>query len=165
MFNDIKTVFKIWLHYSCKYDIEGLIDLIPSPTFAMIRMGFSIDYAINYKDRTYFRLEKGALCKFGGTAHLGRGTKLIVLKNAVLEIGDNFVVSASSTFKCFHHIKFESNILFAWNCLVMDSDGHKIFDQEGKRMNQDKDIVLGDNVWIGYGVTILKGVTIPSNCV
>lgn len=131
----------------------------------MIRYGFSVDSAKDYSDNTYFYIKKGALCIFRGHAHIGRGSKIIVQKNAVLEIGDNFAISASSTIKCFKHINLGNDILFAWDCLVMDSDGHRIFDKEGNWINIDKDIMIGDKVWFGCGVTILKGVTIPNNCV
>ena len=156
----------VWLHYKCKYNIcKESLKLRGNVRPAMIRCGFSIDYAKSFSDMTYLRIEKGALCIFAGTAHLGRGTKISVHKGALLEIGNNFAISASSTIKCFRHIKFGSDILFAWDCLVMDSDGHSLYDNNGNKMNEDKEILFGDKVWIGCCATILKGVVIPTNCV
>ena len=47
----------------------------------------------------------------------------------------------------------------------MDSDNHKIFDENGNIINKPREIVFGDKVWIGCRTTILKGSVIPSNCV
>ena len=155
-----------WIHYKCRYDCgRGRIKLHGRIRPAMVRYGFSIDSAKNRNDETYFYVRKGAACVFGGSAHIGRGSKIVVQKNAMLEIGDNFAISASSTIKCFKHIRLGNDILFAWDCLVMDSDGHGIYDKDGFRMNPDKDIFIDNKVWIGCGVTILKGANIPKNCV
>ncbi len=156
----------IWVHYSCRYKAyRGGIVLSDKINTAMIRYGFSVDYAKNYNDNTYFYIRKGAVCKFEGNAHIGRGSKIIVQKNAVLEIGDDFSISASSTIKCYKHIVIGKGVLFAWDCLLMDSDGHQIYGIDNKLINHDKEIAIGNNVWLGCGVTILKGVTIPNDCV
>ena len=39
----------------------------------------------------------------------------------------------------------------------MDSDFHKIKNNEGNIINKPKEIVIGDNVWIGCRNLILKG--------
>lgn len=132
---------------------------------ALIRIGFSVDYAKDFHDMTYLRIEKGGLLRIEGSVHLGRGSKISVMKGATLELGDNFAISASSTIKCFKHIKMGKDILFAWDCLVMDSDGHQIFDEDGKLLNPNKEIIFGDKIWLGCGVTVLKGSNIPDNCV
>ena len=45
------------------------------------------------------------------------------------------------------------------NVTIMDSDQHTYDPRAGK----DKPVRIEDNVWIGGGVTILKGVTIGRN--
>ena len=47
----------------------------------------------------------------------------------------------------------------------MDSDTHKIYGDYNSRINDDKPVNIGENVWIGCRSTILKGSTIPDNCV
>ena len=93
------------------------------------------------------------------------GTKIFVAENAECCIGDNFAVSANSQFICYNKLSFGRDIQFSWDCLVMDSDTHTIFDAKGKRMNADREIEIADKVWVGCKVTILKGTIIPQNCV
>lgn len=129
----------------------------------MIRIGFHECSECNSTDTTLLQI-RGKLV-FDGEAHIGRGSKIIVHNDAILELGDNFAISSSSTISCYKHIKFGKDIQFSWDCLVMDSDMHAIIDENGKRMNQDKEIIFEDRVWIGNGCMILKGTHVPNNCV
>ena len=54
---------------------------------------------------------------------------------------------------------YSSNITF-WT-----SDGHAIFDENGKCINRGGDIFIGDHVWIGHQVKILKKSKINNNSV
>ncbi|MCB5208276.1 methyltransferase domain-containing protein [Methylovorus mays] len=64
------------------------------------------------------------------------------------------------------------NILIGRDCMFSNeielrtTDGHAIVDPEtGMRLNPAQDIVIGDHVWVGKGVTILKGGQIPGNTI
>lgn len=129
----------------------------------MIRIGFHECNECNPTDKTVLRIDGKLVLE--GEAHIGNGSKIIVYKGGLLELGNNFAISASSVISCRKHIKFGKNIQFSWDCLVMDSDTHSIFDEQGNRMNPDKEIVFDDQVWIGNGCMILKGTHIPDNCV
>lgn len=129
----------------------------------MIRIGFHECSECNSTDTTLLQI-RGKLV-FEGAAHIGRGSKIIVYKDAILELGDNFAISASSTISCRKHMKFGTDIQFSWDCLVMDSDTHAIMDEQGNRINPNKEIIFEDKVWIGNGCMILKGTLVPNNCV
>ena len=71
--------------------------------------------------------------------------------------------------RCFMHEP--STITIGKGCLFGDSDlwtsdMHSILDKKsGRRINPSADIVIGDRVWLGQGVLILKGSSIGSDCV
>lgn len=88
-----------------------------------------------------------------------------MIVRGLLELGDHFAISASSVISFYKHISFGRDIQFSWDCLVMDSDTHYIFNEKGCVINKNKEIVFGDNIWIGYRTTVLKGSLIPNNCV
>ncbi len=134
-------------------------------TFAMIRIGFHKVPVCNDNDITSIIVEEEGRLYFKGSAHIGNGSKIYVADSAILSLGDNFAISASSALNCYYKIIFGRDIQFSWNCLVMDSDTHKIFDKEGRIVNPDKPITFGDKVWIGCNCMILKGSNIPSNSV
>lgn len=47
--------------------------------------------------------------------------------------------------------------VFAHETLVRTTDSHSILDSEGKRINPAQDVIIGNHVWVGLGVLILKG--------
>jgi len=128
----------------------------------MIRLGFHT-VTVAYENISLLKVE--GVIIFCGTAHIGRGTKIYVGKNGILELGDHFAISASSYIHCHKHIKIGVNVQLAWGVLMMDSDTHYIFDENGIIINNDKEIVLGNKIWIGCDSKVLKGSVIPSNCV
>jgi acetyltransferase-like isoleucine patch superfamily enzyme len=53
--------------------------------------------------------------------------------------------------------------VISWDCQFLDEDFHWL-EYEGK-VERDKKIAIGDHVWIGCGVTVLKGARVPNGCV
>lgn len=81
-------------------------------------------------------------------------------KNSKLIIGNNCGFSGT-VIGCFQEIKIGNNVLCGANTLITDGDWH----QNDPRAGENRPVVIEDNVWIGEGVKILKGVTIGENSV
>lgn len=77
---------------------------------------------------------------------------------ASIEIGDNCGFSGT-VIGCAKHIRIGNNVRCGANTLITDSDWH--FDDD--RTSNDAEIVIEENVWLGYGVRVLKGVHIGKN--
>lgn len=80
--------------------------------------------------------------------------------NAKLKIGNNCGLSGT-VINCFHHVSIGNDVMIGANSLIMDGDWHL----EDPRAGDSKSIILEDNVWIGEGVKVLKGVRIGRNSV
>ena len=78
--------------------------------------------------------------------------------DAKLTIGDKCSFSGVSIW-CHKEITIGNNVRVGANVTIMDSDQHT----DDPRAGKDKPVRIKDNVWIGGGVTILKGVTIGKN--
>lgn len=81
-------------------------------------------------------------------------------EGAILVIGDNCGFSGT-TIGCFNSIELGENVRCGANTLITDSDWHT----DDPRSGIAKPVRIGDNVWLGYGVIVLKGVTIGTNSV
>lgn len=81
-------------------------------------------------------------------------------ENANLEIGDNCGFSGT-VIGCFRKIKLGNNVRCGANTLITDSDWHL----DDPRTGQPKEVIIGDNVWIGVNATVLKGVRIGENSI
>lgn len=77
-----------------------------------------------------------------------------------IEIGDNCGFSGTSIW-CFYDIKIGNNVRCGANTLIMDGDAHF----EDYRTSPPKPIVIEDNVFLGAGVVVKKGVRIGKNSV
>lgn len=131
----------------------------------MIRVGFhQVDAICIYSLKTILNIQRPGKLVFKGEAHIGHGAILSCV-GGVMMVGDNFAVSGSTSFVCYNEITIGSDVQFAWDSLVMDSDAHKIYTSNGERMNEDKPIVIGDRVWLACQNTLLKGTKIGNNCV
>lgn len=96
-----------------------------------------------------------------------RSTIEIMGDNCLVKIGKNSMIGDN----CYLVVKEENIHLtigkscgLSRNIKVMTSDGHPIF-QNNIRINNAQNIVIGNNIWIGDNVTILKGVEVSNDSV
>jgi len=144
----------------------GKIVLLGGGKFGTIRVGFHENPECdNRSSRTYLDVDKGGRLIFKDDAHIGRGAIIHVASGAQLELGENFAISGSTKIICSKRIIIGDNVQFAWNSLVLDSDAHAIFSDTGERINKDKMVILGNNIWVGCDCIILKGTEIKDNTV
>lgn len=57
------------------------------------------------------------------------------------------------------------DVMIGRNAIIYDSDFHRLNNKDGKVMNPSIPVIIGDHVWIGTNVMILKGTEIGSNSV
>lgn len=63
-------------------------------------------------------------------------------------------------------ISIGKQCLFSSNITIRSSDSHTVFDLETKKaINIPTAITLGDHIWVGFGVDIMKNSVIANNCV
>lgn len=102
---------------------------------------------------------------FHGNVNFGSGTKISVGRGATLSIGKNFSVTGDTSIICKKHVNIGDNSILSWDCLIMDTDYHHIYDDKGVEINKPSPIFIGDNVWIACRTTILKGSKISNGSI
>ena len=55
--------------------------------------------------------------------------------------------------------------MFSDTITFRTGDSHSILGSDGKRINKAKDITIGDHVWIGQQVIVLKGSTVGADSI
>jgi acetyltransferase-like isoleucine patch superfamily enzyme len=81
-------------------------------------------------------------------------------EEAQLVIGSNCGFSGT-VIGAFASIKIGDNVRCGANTLITDSDWHS----DDPRVGPAKPVVIGNNVWLGLNVVVLKGVEIGENTV
>jgi acetyltransferase-like isoleucine patch superfamily enzyme len=95
--------------------------------------------------------------------------KLAKLRKLGVHIGNNVsIVSSISAFGTEPYlISIGNDVLISCNVTFLTHDGSTfvINNLYGTKFDKIKPIVIGDNVFIGCGVTILPGVHVGNNCI
>ena len=96
-------------------------------------------------------------------------TTIIAGRNNIVEIGEyttikdaNFFLVASENTK----VILGKDCMLSYDITIRPNDGHTIYDKNTRQVkNTPQDIIIGDHIWIGAKVVILKGAKIPSNSI
>lgn len=84
----------------------------------------------------------------------------ILIKNHVHVVDSTHIASTEGKM-----IEIGEKCLFASNITIRNGDSHSILTIDGNRINYAKDVVIGNHVWFGQGVTVLKGTKIGNDCI
>ena len=103
--------------------------------------------------------KKGELV-INGNFSAGPGTKIIIGSNAVLILGDNSYITANTEIYCTTKIIIGNSTAISWGVQILDSDFHSINGDQ-----KQKEVIIGNHVWIGSNSIILKGVRIGDGAV
>lgn len=87
----------------------------------------------------------GGIVRIGHNTHFTGKTHIACIEGKTVEIGERCLFSDSITFRT--------------------GDSHSILDKNGVRINRAKDITIGDHVWIGQQVTVLKGAAVGAESI
>lgn len=113
---------------------------------------------------------------------IGHNNKIIIANNvfmvsclqlAIRRSNSTIVIGADSTFQGLvrlssheaSSIEIGTDCMFSSDIIASTSDVHAIFDEHNERINPAKPIIIGDHVWVGNGVKLLKGAQVGSGSV
>jgi len=104
--------------------------------------------------------------RFGRFVWIGDGTK-IRCHEGLVEIGAKSVLGQECTISAYQHVRIGEQCVIADRAMFIDFD-HGIVEVERPIRLQGiykRDVEVGNNVWIGYGACILRGVRVGDNSV
>jgi len=110
---------------------------------------------------SYLMLDKGSRLRIDGEFRFYTGCTIYVNDGATLSLGSGYVNSRSHI-SCFERISIGNGVAISEGVTIRDSDNHSILNSPNPKT---KPIFIGDRVWIGMNVTILKGVHIGNGAV
>ncbi len=88
------------------------------------------------------------------------GADVILFKGACLKLGKNSFINSDCKIRCSKEITIGENCAISHDVTIMDSDVHAI-----NGVVNTKPVHIGNHVWIGTRVTILRGVAIGDGAV
>ena len=98
---------------------------------------------------------------------VGHGLELWTSEGSQIEIKEHSHFAGKSHLAATEGKKISvgARCLFASEIVFRTGDSHSVLDLSGNRLNQAKDILVGNHVWIGQYVTVLKGTIIGDDSI
>jgi len=116
--------------------------------------------------RLELKIEPRGEIRFGRFVWIGDGTK-IRCHEGVVEIEEKTVMGQECTISAYQRVRIGEQCVIADRAMFIDFD-HGIVEVERPIRLQGiykRDVEVGNNVWIGYGACILRGVSVGDNSV
>lgn len=126
-----------------------------------VRIGFGSMECYEFKSTPTIFRNTGEII-FKGKCKIGYGS--VISNEGKIIFGEN-VNTTKTSIICREKIEIGNDCLFGWDCLIMDTDHHHIYDSQNlkNKINGNRKIYIGDHVWLGAKVTVLKGAEIPKD--
>lgn len=121
---------------------------------------FNSNSIINNGRTGILRMDKNSRLIINGGFQFMYGSDIILFSGAELKLGKNSYINSDCKVRCHKRIEIGNDCAISHDFTVMDSDAHFIDMQEAT-----KPVTIGNHVWIGTRVTILKGVHIGDGAV
>ena len=104
--------------------------------------------------------------ELGRWSWLGHGCK-IRCHEGVVSIGAKTVLGQECTISAYQHVSIGRECVIADRVMLIDFDHGMVEVERPIRLQgiYKRDVRVGNNVWIGYGACILRGVTVGDNAV
>lgn len=112
------------------------------------------------------KIEPAGEIRFGRFVWVGDGTKIRCHEGTV-EIGAKTVMGQECTISAYQRVRIGDECVIADRAMFIDFD-HGVVEVERPIRLQGiykRDVEVGNNVWIGYGACILRGVSVGDNSV
>ncbi|NQU32288.1 MAG: acyltransferase [Bacteroidetes bacterium] len=106
-------------------------------------------------------MRKGSSLKVVKSFHIHSGSRISINENASLTLGSGYI-NNNLNLACFEKITIGEGVAISENVTIRDSDNHQITSYKHQKSAH---IEIGNNVWIGMNVTILKGVQIGNGSI
>jgi acetyltransferase-like isoleucine patch superfamily enzyme len=116
--------------------------------------------------RVVLQIGRKGRIELGRWSWVGHGTKLRAHEGLV-SIGAKTVLGQECTISSFRHVSIGRECVVADRVMMIDFDHGMVEVDRPVRLQgiYKRDVRVGNNVWIGYGACILRGVTVGDNAV
>lgn len=100
-----------------------------------------------------------------GRCNILNGGIIVIANNGTLETGNRVSIGANIRLKCTDSIIIGNSCMVSWDVQIFDTDFHYVISGGKSIARNNKPVIIGDAVWIGSRVTILKGTKLPNGTI
>jgi acetyltransferase-like isoleucine patch superfamily enzyme len=124
----------------------------------------TLQFGVQWPGR--FHRESHLVVRRRGTLHIEgdfsiySGATVTIGEGATLTLGSGYI-NGDASISCFVDVRFGKGVAVGPELMLIDDDRHQLSGTRGTA----GPIVIGDHVWLGSRVTVLKGVTIGDGAI
>lgn len=122
-------------------------------------------YNLGKKQKSFFEIDGNGQIVFEGSCTISKGFKIHVRHDSQLSIGNGFSANANCMVCCDEKITIGNDVMLGWNVSIMDTDLHRLYDEDDNYYNKPSAVNIGHHVWVASGATVLKGCKVPDGVV
>lgn len=130
--------------------------------FGLVQLGKN---CVSIYPNSGISIENRGTIIFNGKLTIGNASAISVGHNGVLEFGNKVSMTTCLKLVCYHYVQIQDNVLIGWNCMITDTDFHKLKYTNGGYSKGYGKIVIGNDTWIANGCKLYKNTNIPPYCV
>jgi acetyltransferase-like isoleucine patch superfamily enzyme len=121
---------------------------------------FGVQWPGRFAEESHLVLRDGGTLHVTGDFSIYAGATVTIGEGATLTLGDGYI-NGGASIACFAAVTIGSGVAIGPELMLIDDDRHALTGTRGT----SGPIAIGDHVWIGARVTVLKGVTIGDGAV
>lgn len=128
--------------------------------------GISFSFPVRVDANVSLSVRKSGIIRLGRCVSLNRHARISATEKALIEVGNDSLIGYNNVIISRERISIGDNVMLGANVCIYDHD--HVYSKLGIMREQGyttAPVTIEDNVWIGAGVIVLKGVTIGSGSV
>jgi acetyltransferase-like isoleucine patch superfamily enzyme len=153
IFRCVRRTDKIARHPQSKVRIEG--DVTGDGT-----LQFGVQWPGRFHRESHLVVRRRGTLHIDGDFSIYSGATVTIGKGATLTLGSGYI-NGDASISCFVDVRFGKGMAAGPELMLIDDDRHQLSGTRGTA----GPIVIGDHVWLGSRVTVLKGVTIGDGAI
>lgn len=147
------------------YHVVGKMHIMGKVSSGMIRFNQSNSLNSSHQLSNSELSNLGTII-FHGKARIGCATRILVQKNAILELGKSIILTDHINLGCHYHISIGDYTNVAHRSQIQESNHHFIFDLTTHTVKPcTRPISIGRGCWICNSSTLTSGTIIPDHCI
>jgi maltose O-acetyltransferase len=133
---------------------------------AVLHASVRFDHDVRFQGRGMVVAEKDVV--FGYSLAGAYSLPILIqprVQDAVIHIGEATNIMNGTEILALKRVQLGKGCMVGARTVILDSDFHGLHPRQRRMVGVSKPVEIGDNVWIGMGAMILKGVTVGQDAV
>ena len=144
----------IWLYKPNFLNFSGRVMISKRKVYpGMIKLGHRV--VTIYPNTGIIWDNKGTIV-FEGACQIGNNSAISVGPKGKVSFGENFMATTTLRLVCYYKVKIGTLTTIGWDCIIMDTDQHRITRLDGSQSKGYGSVIIGKECWITNRCTVLK---------